>query len=167
MRNSIVPLALAVTLAACGGGDDAGSPAAGEQTTGAPTTSAPAGPPVALEGTVTDKGTGDATGGTLAMELGDSYFAPTYVRGTPGGTVKVTLTNSGTMPHTFTIDEPKVDVRVDAGKEGTATVTLPASGALAFYCTFHKAAGMRGAFFDKPGATVAGGSGAAGEGYQK
>lgn len=165
MRNSIVPLALAVTLAACGGGDDAGSPTAGEQTSSAP--SAPAGAPVTLEGTVEDKGTGDASGGTLALDLGDSYFAPTYVKGAPGGTVKVTLTNSGAMPHTFTIDKPKVDVQVDAGKDGTATVTLPASGALAFYCKFHKAAGMQGAFFDKPGATVTGGSGSAGEGYQK
>lgn len=161
MRTSIVPLALAVTLAACGG-DDAGSPNAG-----APSTSAPAEAPVTLEGTVNDRGTEDASGGTLSLDLGDSYFAPTYVKGTPGGTVLVVLTNSGAKPHTFVIDKPKVDVQVDPGKDGTATVTLPASGALAFYCKFHKAAGMQGAFFDKPGATVTGGSGGAGEGYQK
>ena len=163
MRYSIVPFALVVTLAACGGGDDAGSPSAGDASTSAP----PAGAPVTLEGTVTDKGTGDATGGTLALDLGDSFFAPTFVKGTPGGTVTVSLTNSGAMPHTFTVDKPKVDVQVDAGKTGTAKVTLPASGALLFYCKFHQTTGMQGAFFDQPGATVAGGSGGAGEGYQK
>lgn len=170
MRISIVPFALAVTLAvtlaACGGGgDDAGSPSAGDTPSTAPST-APAGAPVAIAGTVTDKGTGDATGGTLALDLGDSFFTPTYVKGTPGGTVTVSLTNSGAMPHTFTVDKPKVDVQVDAGKTGTAKVTLPASGALLFYCKFHQTTGMQGAFFDQPGATLSGGVGA-GEGYQK
>jgi plastocyanin len=79
----------------------------------------------------------------------------------------VTLENEGTMPHTFTIDAAKVDVTVQPDTKGTATVKLPASGALAFYCKFHQATGMQGAFFDKPGATVTGGSGGSGEGYQK
>jgi plastocyanin len=167
MRNSIVPLALAVTLAACGGGDDAGSPTAGASTSGAPS-SAPASAPVALEGTVNDKGTGNVgDDGSLELELDDSYFAPTFVKGKPGATITVTLENEGAMPHTFTIDAPKVDVTVQPDTKGTAKVTLPASGALAFYCKFHKTQGMQGAFFDKEGATVAGGSGGSGEGYQK
>ena len=158
MRTSIVTFAAVVALAACGG-DDGGSPGAAPETSSAPASTAPAGPPVALTGTVNDHGTGDATGGTLTMELGDSYFGPTYVKGTPGGTVTVSLANKGTMPHTFTIDSPKVDVTVEADSAGTATVKLPASGALAFYCKFHKAQGMQGAFYDKPGATAAAGSG--------
>jgi plastocyanin len=149
--------ALCLAVAACGGGgnDDAGSPGP----TGGTTTSAPAGtpsgPPVTLSGTVNDKGTKDLAGDDeLALDLGDFYFGPTYVKAAPGATVKVELTNSGQAPHTFTIDDPKVDVTVKAGEDGTATVKLPASGPLAFYCTFHKAQGMQGAFYFAPGGSA-------------
>ena len=152
----ITAIACLVALSACGG-DDGGS--SGTAPSDPPSSSAAAaGAPVTLKGTVTDKGTKDLAGATtLALDLGDSYFAPTFVQGKPGSTVAVSLTNSGAMPHTFTIDAPKVDVTVEAGKKGTASVKLPASGAIAFYCKFHVSQGMQGAFFDKPGATVSGG----------
>jgi len=160
MRYSIAAFAALVALTGCGGGDDAGSPSATS-----PAATTPAGPPVALTGTVSDHGTGDATSGSLSIELDDSYFGPTYVKAAPGSTVSVELENEGAMPHTFTIDAPKVDVLVAPGKKGTATVTMPASGALAFYCKFHRAAGMQGAFFGKPGDTVAGAPGDGGGAY--
>ena len=166
MRYSIVSFACVVALTGCGG-DDTTSPS-GSGPASSTSSSAPAGPPVALEGKVNDHGTGDVTSGTLAVELDDSYFAPTYIKGTPGANITLDLTNEGALPHTFTVDSPKVDVTVPAGGTGKAAFKLPASGALAFYCKFHQQGGMQGAIFFNVGDTVAGAaSGDTGYGYDK
>ena len=108
--------------------------------------------PVNLIGTVTDKGHVDDTGKganfALDIEAGDNYFAPTFVKASPGATVNVTVKNTGASPHTFTIDGTAVNIVLNTpGQSGTATVTLPASGSLTFSCTYHKALGMQGAFY--------------------
>jgi plastocyanin len=36
---------------------------------------------------------------------------------------------------------------LEAGATATVTFTMPASGHLNFYCKFHKATGMQGAFY--------------------
>ncbi|HVF04727.1 MAG TPA: cupredoxin domain-containing protein [Frankiaceae bacterium] len=155
MRSTLLTLAAvtAVTaLTACGGGGDTtGTGDTGPTTTTAPSTppatSAAATPPVALTGTVDDRGTKDiGSATTLAMDLGDFYFAPTYVTAAPGTKLTIALTNSGKAPHTFTVQSPNVDVSVEAGGTGTASLTLPSSGTLAFYCRFHRAQGMQGGF---------------------
>lgn len=160
MRTRITAVAGLVALTALSACGDDGGPSGSAPSDAPSSSAAAAGAPVTLKGTVTDKGTKDLTGATeLELELDDSYFSPTFIQGKPGSTIAVELENEGTMPHTFTIDAAKVDVTVEAGKKGTASVTLPASGALAFYCKFHVSQGMQGAFYDKPGATAAGGSG--------
>jgi hypothetical protein len=37
-------------------------------------------------------------------------------------------------------------VELEKGQKSSVTVTLPASGALAFYCSIHRGSGMQGAF---------------------
>ena len=103
--------------------------------------------PVELDGEVQDHGTEQLDGTELELEAEDFYFAPTYIQADPGAQVEVTIVNEGDAPHTFTIDEAEIDVEVGAGAEGSATVTVPDDGALAFYCRFHLQQGMQGAFF--------------------
>jgi plastocyanin len=151
--------ALVVVLASCGDdGDDTGTAAAE--------------PPVSLDGSVNDHGTRDLDGGTeLELELEDSYFEPTYVHAGPGSIVRVTLTNSGDAPHTFTIDGTRIDEDVAPGASATVDVELPDEGALAYYCRFHVGGGMQGAFVVSEGAVAAGsspttaGGGSGGFGY--
>jgi plastocyanin len=131
-----------LALVACGGGDKE------------PTKTAP---PVVLSGTVNDHGTKDADGTKAGIELDDFYFGPTFVKAAPGATLTLELENEGSVAHTFTTDTG-VDVTVAPGTKGTGTVTLPASGAVRFYCRFHAGQGMQGAFFSKAGDTVAPGS---------
>lgn len=120
--------------------------------------------PVALSGTVNDHGTKDLAGtDELELEQDDFYFGPTYIKAAPGATVKVKLANEGAAPHTFTIDALKVDQTVKAGENANVTVTLPASGAVAFYCKFHQSQGMQGAFYFNAGDTVAPGSSSSGD----
>lgn len=81
----------------------------------------------------------------LELELDDFYFGPTVLEGDAGQTLTLTLHNEGDAPHTFTIDGgPREELQ--PGDEGvTAQVTFPDSGALVFYCEFHRGQGMLGA----------------------
>jgi plastocyanin len=166
MRRTVPVAALALVtalalLTACGGGGDGGEPqASGTSTTAA---GSPAGgAPVALAGTVNDHGSKDlGTATETEIELDDFYFGPTYVRARPGTTLTIELENEGDAPHTFTIDGLGVDQTVQPGAKAEATVTLPASGAVRFYCRFHQGQGMQGAFYFQPGDTVAPANGGA------
>lgn len=162
MRQLAAAVALSLA-AACGGDDGTVEPGAGG------TTSAPSGSaPVALPGTVNDRGSKDLGASTdVAIVLSDFAFAPTYIKAAPGAAVKIMLKNDGSMAHTFTVDTPKVDVTVAAAGTGVAGFALPASGAVRFYCRFHAAQGMQGAFYVTAGATVTGSSGGDGGAYNQ
>lgn len=78
------------------------------------------------------------------LELDDFYFGPTVLEGEAGQALTLSLHNEGQASHTFTIDGG-VDQELRPGDESTAEVTFPDSGALAFYCRFHRGQGMLGA----------------------
>jgi len=82
------------------------------------------------------------------IELSDFYFGPTFINAKAGSTLHATLTNKGTMPHTFTIDSLKIDEVLQPGDTATVDITVPAaSSSLAVYCKYHKGGGMQGAIF--------------------
>jgi plastocyanin len=134
-------------VAACGGdGDDGGS----EAGNGAERT-------ITIEGVpANDHGTKEVSG-TAEVELGDHYFAPTILLGTPGATVKLNLVNNGDLEHNITADIPQVgavvpldqDVRSDGGT-ASVEVTFPESGDLMFICKYHEGDGMVGVLRAKP-----------------
>ncbi|MEO8695123.1 MAG: cupredoxin domain-containing protein [Acidimicrobiales bacterium] len=126
--------ALALLAVACGGDDKADT-----------TSTEP--PLVALDGIVNNHGTKDlGTAAKVEVELDDLYFSPTFVKAKPGTEIEISLKNDGEVKHTFTIDDTKTNVELDAGQKASVKVTLPASGALAYYCSFHRGSGMQGAF---------------------
>lgn len=131
-----------VIAAACGGGGGGGTT---EQKATA-TTAASGRPPVSLAGMVNDHGTTSLSGTELEMELDDFYFEPTFVKAAGGREVRLSLSNKGNAPHTFTIDDLGIDEVLQPGAKATVTVKLPAGGTVAYYCRFHKASGMQGAF---------------------
>ena len=146
MRGMLVAGTALALVAATACGDDGGSEAS---------PSASAGAPVVLAGTVNDHGTKDATSAKeVEVELDDFYFGPTFVRGAATTTYTLKLKNEGDVVHTFTVDGFPVDVTVQAGATGDATIALPGSGAVRFYCRFHAGQGMQGAFYLNPGDTV-------------
>lgn len=115
----IVPAAL--LLAACGGGG-------GEQTTVGPT----------------GDGNRPAPSAKVSLQALDTYFQPSQLTGTFGQTMEVTIKNEGKLPHTFTIDELRVDQEVAPGKSITLKVSPAEPGEFNFYCKYHVASGMRG-----------------------
>jgi uncharacterized cupredoxin-like copper-binding protein len=105
-----------------------------------------------LTGTVTDKGTVDATGKTtVALEAdndpGSYYFKPTFVKVDSAKTVRVTVKNEGSVQHNFSIDQLNINETIDPGKSIQVNVFLPAgTTSTRFYCRFHHDSGMQGAF---------------------
>jgi plastocyanin len=122
---------------------------------GAGCTTAPL-PPVAMTGRVIEKGRTDVTAAgsdvRLAMDSGDDYFSPTYIKARPGARVTLDITNTGTIAHTFTIDSAHIDRTFGRkGDRTTVSVVVPAAGqALVFYCKYHRDEGMQGALYSAP-----------------
>jgi plastocyanin len=92
-------------------------------------------------------GSQDVTGmAGFEVEADDFYFGPTVLEGEAGQTLSLSLHNEGGASHTFTIDEAGIDEELPSGADGIEIdVTFPDSGALVFYCRFHRGGGMLGA----------------------
>jgi plastocyanin len=79
------------------------------------------------------------------VELDDYYFEPTVLKGKPGQKVTLELENEGKAEHNLTISSQGIDKDIEAGEDAKVTVTIPKSGALSFFCKYHKSMGMAGA----------------------
>src|SRR3954453_17868167 len=155
MRKIMVLLAVVgIVMAGCGSSDKKTTAGAGSSS--GSTSKAP----VALPGKTNDEGDrGDATSGTLEVELEDFYINPTFTKAKPGAKVKLSLKNTGSTPHTFTSTALGVDETLQPGASKDVDVTMPASGATEYHCRFHQSSGMQGAFFFNEGDAVAAGGG--------
>lgn len=95
---------------------------------------------------VNDHGTASVKGKTaVTIEADNFYFSPSFISGDPGQTVNVTLKNdSSSTMHNFSVAEQNVNVDLDPSKQMSASVTIPQSGVLVFFCEYHHASGMNG-----------------------
>jgi plastocyanin len=146
----LLALAALLTLAAgacSGGGDGGGQSDAPAGTQPSATTAAggsgscPAGS--GLSGNIADHGAAAATGSTLQIEAGDSFFAPTCETGVPTGTVTLVVRNTGKQLHNVSVPGQSIDTDVAPGQ--TITVKLKQGGkALPYFCKYHRTSGMWG-----------------------
>ena len=164
MRRSspvLVALALVVGLTACGSSSKSSS-ATTTAAAGATTTAAAVAPDTAgmaekagLTGTVNFDSdetniVATPTSGSVDIELADYYIGPTYINVKPGTTLHATLKNAGAKSHTFTIDSLQIDQVLSPGGTASVDIQVPATGALQFYCRYHRSMGMQGAIFATP-----------------
>jgi len=112
-------------------------------------------PPVKLGGKVNNHGTKAVKGTSIEVEQDDYYFEPTFIKAKPGTSVTLELKNEGKTEHNFSITGMNISQDVMPDQKATVTVTVPASGHLAFFCRFHQSFGMQGAIFTKAGTTTA------------
>ena len=82
-----------------------------------------------------------AAGVTLQQGAGGFVFAPTTLTVKKGETISVT--NVGTVAHTFTITGKGIDVVNNPGQSQNVTIALP-PGTYQFICRFHVSLGMKG-----------------------
>ncbi len=99
-----------------------------------------------LSGRVSDHGSVAVSGSAVALTAGDFYFQATCLTDASGGSVAVRVTNNGTALHNFSITNLGIDEDVPPGQTITLNVKLPASGTVPFFCKYHVASGMQGAF---------------------
>jgi len=85
-----------------------------------------------------------ATGSSVSIEAGDSFFAPTCVTDLPAGSITLTVRNSGRALHNVTVESLGIDEDVAAGQTITVTVRV-GSSPLPFFCKYHRTSGMVGA----------------------
>jgi plastocyanin len=116
-RARVLSLAVGGTLmlAACGGGGDDGGGADAPATSAAETTSS-----------------------TTTVTMLDNEYAPGDLVVEVG---ELELVNEGEAPHTFTVEGEDIDVEVEAGSTGTASIELE-PGTYTVFCEFHRAQGM-------------------------
>lgn len=93
---------------------------------------------------VQDRGTKPATGSTLSIEAGDSFFDATCVSDVPAGTVTLTVHNGGQALHNVTIADQNIDQDVEAGQTITVQVKI-GSSPVQYFCKYHRTSGMVGA----------------------
>ena len=125
---------LAVAVTGCGG-----------KSTAKPSSTSSSGGQKTIAG-VTANDHGTKTVSTSAeVEMDDYYFKPTVIEGKPGSTVMLELKNEGTIEHNFTVGAQNIHMNMQPGSSAKVTVTIPKSGAVSFYCKFHKSMGMAGA----------------------
>jgi plastocyanin len=85
---------------------------------------------------------GPAPGPALEVEAGDNVFSPKTLEVEAGQTTTVEITNTGRIPHDFTIAELGLTTGVlQPGDVATATFAPPA-GDVEYTCTLHR--GMEG-----------------------
>jgi plastocyanin len=68
------------------------------------------------------------------LTMQDNTFTPADLQESAGATIAIE--NRDTVPHTFTVDDEKIDVEVDPGDEVDVPLDLPA-GSYTFHCTIH------------------------------
>lgn len=162
--------ALVLALAACGSGssgDVATVNAPPSSSAGAAANSA------TIAGLhANNHGTADVTGkSTVSIEAGNYYFEPSVLKGTPGQKLTLHVVNETSTSHNLTVDPLHVDKDLDGHATIDATVTMPASGVLSFWCEYHKSVGMVGGLLvsgsvaDAPAGTSPSSSSSSGSGY--
>ena len=84
------------------------------------------------------------TDGKITVDAFDIHFDVGTIK-TTAGPLEVTFTNKGALEHTFKIENTDLDLKANAGKTDTGTVTLE-KGTYKYECTVagHAQQGMKG-----------------------
>lgn len=168
MRRALMfaALILAVVAAAgCGGASGGSNASSTSQSSGS---GGGGGGQINAAGVQANNHGSKSASGETKVELDDYYFEPTVLKGSPGQKVTLELDNEGSAEHTFTVDAQGIDKELQPGDEAKVTVTIPKSGAVSFYCKFHKNEGMAGALVangSSPSSGSGSGSSGGGGGY--
>jgi predicted lipoprotein with Yx(FWY)xxD motif/plastocyanin len=92
-----------------------------------------------------DHGTKDVASETkLELEADSFYFSPTFLRGSPGQKLALTVSNESSTVHNFTASALSISKDVPAKGKVDVDLTFPQSGVVLFLCKYHTGSGMNG-----------------------
>jgi len=84
--------------------------------------------------------------GHVAVEVDDNYFKPNILTAPAGSTITLDLESEGKALHNITESADAINHDLEPDAKFAATVHVPASGQIIFFCKYHKdEAGMVGA----------------------
>ena len=134
-------IALALAMPACAKSSDTSGPSS---ESGATTTTAAAQVTIGDQ-TVVVRGRA-AVSGSQAVKVEDNYFEPNLLTAPAGATITLQLTNTGSSLPNFSESAEGIDHDLTPGAAFTATLHVPSSGPLVFFCKHHRdESGMIGA----------------------
>lgn len=81
-----------------------------------------------------DTGTPAASTSDLAITAEDFQFSPSSLT-VPSGESSITVTNEGSVEHSFTLDDDSVSEDIEPGDSVTVTVDISADAG--FHCKYH------------------------------
>ena len=81
---------------------------------------------------------------TISVETEDYAFKPASITGRAGDRLLLRLTSRSSTLHNVSVPAQGIDRDIEPGATVEIPVTLPASGAVPFFCKFHAALGQRG-----------------------
>lgn len=86
-----------------------------------------------------------ADGDTIELEMDEDYFEPSVLKGPAGATVTIELHNDGTRGHNFFVPGQGIDLHCGVRADDRVQVVFPVTGVLVFRCRYTATSGMRGA----------------------
>jgi len=136
---------VALAATACGSGSSGGngSSSVGAQSGGGSSANGSSSKIAGL--TVNNHGQKDVTGqSAVTIQAGNYYFEPSVLKGSAGQKVTLTIENSSSTQHNFSIASQNINKDLDGHAKVTTSITFPPSGVLSFFCAYHKSQGMAG-----------------------
>ena len=92
-----------------------------------------------------DHGTKDATGkASLEFEVDSYYFSPSFIKGSAGQKLTLTIGNDSGDTHNFSLPGTSVSQDIPAKGKAQIDITFPQSGVAQFLCKYHTGQGMNG-----------------------
>jgi len=74
----------------------------------------------------------------VSLEVDDNYFKPNILTGAPGTKVTANIKSEGQRKHNFSLPEQSIDQDIAPGESTSVSLTFPQSGALVFFCKYHR-----------------------------
>jgi len=110
-----------------------------------------------------DHGQQDVSGQAgVSLKAASYYFQPSVLNGTPGQAVTLTITNTDSTEHNFTLDAQHINKDINSNANVVVHVTFPANGILSFWCSYHKSSGMVGGLLTSGSVSGAAGTSSSG-----
>jgi plastocyanin len=97
-------------------------------------------------GSSSTAGTGSGPGEAVSLEARDFQFSQTTLTFPANSTINLTVKNTGTVHHNFSIKELGVNKDIETpGSSETITFTTKGDATYTFYCEYHRESkGMKG-----------------------
>ena len=84
--------------------------------------------------------------GDITVEIRDNAIVPRHFESAVGRDISITVVNTGSEPHNFTVEEFDIDIDLAPGETATVTIDQPQLGTYRYYSDLSGDEGLEGTF---------------------